>query len=133
MYIANAFARAVASHAAETPEYGIVVARHRARRVELNRMIRQNTAAMNSIPALANKPWARAWRNAHQHSYRWAIRRCRRELDQIAKLIGPPPAFFKLAATSAADRRIARRFDADATPRIYWRAWQRLAQLRAAA
>jgi hypothetical protein len=133
MYFTDSFARKIASHVAENPDFALAMAKRRARRVELNRLVRQNTAAMNSIPALANKSWARRWRSAHQSTYRSAIRRYQRELDLIEKMIGPAPEFFKPRPVTAAERKIARRYDPAATPTIYWRAWRRLAQLRAAA
>lgn len=69
--------------------------RHRARRVQLNRLIRQETYLKNAVPILCQKWWAKAWRSSLQARHTTAIQRHKRELAGIAKVIGPPPKFWK--------------------------------------
>ena len=79
------------------------------RRIELNKLIKRETLLRNAVPILANKPWAKRWRARHQIPMTNALRRYRRELQAIAKVIGPQPAWWKPRSLRGADR-IARQY-----------------------
>ena len=79
------------------------------RRIELNKLIKRETLLRNAVPILANKPWAKNWRAKHQIPMNNALRRYRRELQAIARVIGPQPAWWKPRPLRAAER-IARQY-----------------------
>ena len=107
--------------------------RLRRRRVELNTQIKISTGARNAVPSLApgrnaaygrfaKSDWATRWRKSHQRQHDAKIRDARRELATIAKLIGPPLTFWCPRRPVGGAARIARQYDAKATPIMAWAA-----------
>jgi hypothetical protein len=74
------------------------------RRVELNRIIRDETMIRNAYPHLADKPWAKFWRRQFIHPHDRVIRTAKTELATINKQIGPPPRFWKPRNAPGLDR-----------------------------
>lgn len=77
-------------------------------RVQLNKTIRRDTLAVNSIPLMAPQTWARCWQTCHRSALASALKAYRKVLASIESIIGPPPEFFRPRPATRADARIAR-------------------------
>ena len=77
-------------------------------RVQLNKTIRRDTLAVNSIPLMAPQTWARRWQTCHRSALASALKAYRKVLASIESIIGPPPEFFRPRPATRADARIAR-------------------------
>ena len=77
-------------------------------RVQLNKTIRRDSLAVNSIPLMAPQHWARRWQSCHRAALASALRAYRKVLAVIESIIGPAPKFFRPRPATKADARIAR-------------------------